>query len=60
MENIIAAMSIQMKETLHDDEYYLQLTNNPIRFEAVSQLTNVFFDDSNRQVFNFYLYNPLS
>lgn len=49
-----------MKETLHDDEYYLQLTNNPIRFEAVSQLTNVFFDDSNRQVFNFYLYNPLS
>lgn len=31
--------------------YYLELSANPIRFDAVSQLTNVFFDDSNRQVF---------
>lgn len=31
--------------------YYLELSPNPIRFDAVSQLTNVFFDDSNRQVF---------
>lgn len=32
--------------------YYLELSNDPIRFDAVSQLTNVFFDDSNRQVGN--------
>lgn len=42
------------------NEPYLELSNNPIRFEAVGQLTNVFFDDSNRQVlFHFsivYLY----
>lgn len=31
-------------------EYYLELCNDPIRFDAVSQLTNVFFDDSNKQV----------
>lgn len=30
--------------------YYLELSSNPIRFDSVSQLTNVFFDDSNRQV----------
>lgn len=31
-------------------EPYLELTNNPVRFEAVNQVTNVFFDDSNKQV----------
>lgn len=30
--------------------HYLELGVAPIRFESVSQLTNVFFDDSNRQV----------
>lgn len=30
--------------------YYLELSPEPIIFDAVSQLTNVFFDDSNRQV----------
>lgn len=30
--------------------FYLELSSEPIRFDAVSQLTNVFFDDSNRQV----------
>lgn len=29
---------------------YLQLSGNPLRFEAVNQLTNVFFDDSNKEV----------
>lgn len=29
---------------------YLELSNNPLRFEAVNQLTNVFFDDSNKDV----------
>lgn len=28
----------------------LELSNNPVRFEAVNQLTNVFFDDSNKHV----------
>lgn len=32
--------------------HYLELGNAPIRFESVSQLTNVFFDDSNRQVYD--------
>ncbi|XP_059612293.1 regulator of MON1-CCZ1 complex [Phlebotomus argentipes] len=31
--------------------YYLELCANPIRFDPVSHLTNVFFDDSNKQVF---------
>jgi len=30
--------------------HYIELSPNPIRFDAVSQLTNVFFDDSNKQV----------
>lgn len=35
------------------EEFYLQLSENPIRFDAVSQLTNVFFDDTNGQVLFF-------
>lgn len=31
---------------------YLELSSNPLRFEAVNQLTNVFFDDSNKEVRN--------
>ncbi|XP_015042429.2 regulator of MON1-CCZ1 complex isoform X2 [Drosophila pseudoobscura] len=31
--------------------HYIELSRNPIRFDAVSQLTNVFFDDSNKQIF---------
>lgn len=31
---------------------YLELSENPVRFEAVNQVTNVFFDDSNKQVSN--------
>ncbi len=34
-----------------DEHFYVELSKNPIRFEPVSKLTNVFFDDSNRQVF---------
>jgi len=30
--------------------HYIELSNNFIRFDAASQLTNVFFDDSNKQV----------
>ncbi|XP_012539217.1 regulator of MON1-CCZ1 complex isoform X1 [Monomorium pharaonis] len=33
------------------DDYYLELSPDPIRFESVSCLTNVFFDDSKQQVF---------
>uniref|UniRef100_A0A336N2B0 CSON008772 protein n=1 Tax=Culicoides sonorensis TaxID=179676 RepID=A0A336N2B0_CULSO len=33
--------------------YYLELSSkNVVRFDSVSQLTNVFFDDSNKQVFS--------
>ncbi|KAJ8915777.1 hypothetical protein NQ315_004589 [Exocentrus adspersus] len=38
-----------MSELLTD--YYLELSSRPVRFEAVNQLTNVFFDDSNYDVF---------
>lgn len=31
------------------DNYYIQLTHE-LKFEAVSALTNVFFDDNNQQV----------
>lgn len=31
-------------------DYYLELCSEPIRFDSVSQLTTVFFDDSNKQV----------
>ncbi|CAN8011155.1 unnamed protein product [Ixodes pacificus] len=31
--------------------YFLELSSNPIRFEPVSKITNVFFDDANQQVF---------
>ncbi|XP_043465595.1 regulator of MON1-CCZ1 complex [Leptopilina heterotoma] len=34
-----------------NDDYYLQLSSDPIKFESVSCLTNVFFDDSKQQVF---------
>lgn len=30
--------------------FVLELSQQPIRFDPVSPLTNVFFDDSNRQV----------
>ena len=30
--------------------HYIELSPHPIRFEPVSKVTNVFFDDSNRQV----------
>lgn len=33
------------------DDYYLELSPDPIRFESVSSLTNIFFDDSKQQVF---------
>nr|CAD7567982.1 unnamed protein product [Timema californicum] len=34
-----------------DGNYFLELSSNPVRFEAVSKVANVFFDDSNKQVF---------
>lgn len=33
-----------------EQSYYLELCNDPIRFDSVSQITDVFFDDSNKQV----------
>ncbi|XP_043678198.1 regulator of MON1-CCZ1 complex isoform X2 [Vespula pensylvanica] len=39
------------KEKEGNDDYYLELSSDPIRFESVSCLTNVFFDDSKQQVF---------
>lgn len=38
-----------------EEDLYLELTKNPVRFEAVNQLVNVFFDDSNKQVSTFFV-----
>lgn len=32
------------------EQYYLELCNDPIRFDPISQINEVFFDDSNKQV----------
>jgi hypothetical protein len=39
------------------DDYYLELSATPIRFEPVSKVTNVFFDDSNKQVSKLQMYS---
>lgn len=36
--------------TMMEQSYYLELCSDPIRFDSVSQITHVFFDDSNKQV----------
>jgi hypothetical protein len=41
-----------MAEDVSDD-YYLELSPSPVRFESVSKVTNVFFDDSNKQARKF-------
>ena len=33
-----------------EENFYIELSRNVIRFEPVSKVTNVFFDDTNRQV----------
>lgn len=35
------------------EQYYLELCNDPIRFDPISQINEVFFDDSNKQVRSF-------
>lgn len=44
------------KETEEDENsFYIELRTNPIRFDPVDKVTNVFYDDANRQVFKLYL-----
>ncbi|XP_030624255.1 regulator of MON1-CCZ1 complex isoform X2 [Chanos chanos] len=33
------------------EEYYLELSENPVQFESASSVNNVFFDEANKQVF---------
>ncbi|XP_064624746.1 regulator of MON1-CCZ1 complex-like isoform X2 [Lineus longissimus] len=40
-----------MAEISQGGQFYIELCQNPIQFEPFSKVTNVFFDDSNRQVF---------
>jgi hypothetical protein len=40
--------TVDMAEDVSDD-YYLELSPSPVRFESVSKVTNVFFDDCNKQ-----------
>ena len=37
-------------ESGQEDNYYVELCSNPTRFDPVSKVTNVFFDDTNKQV----------
>ncbi|XP_058803853.1 regulator of MON1-CCZ1 complex [Phymastichus coffea] len=38
-------------ETEGKDNYYLELSSEPVKFEPVNDVTDVFFDDSKQQVF---------
>ncbi|XP_055628660.1 regulator of MON1-CCZ1 complex, partial [Toxorhynchites rutilus septentrionalis] len=49
--NLITKICDSMDKTADFQHYYLELSPDPIRFDAVSQLTNVFFDDAKQQVF---------
>ncbi|KAG8228249.1 hypothetical protein J437_LFUL015056 [Ladona fulva] len=40
-----------MNSSTTKEKYYLEISSNPVRFQPVSTVTNVFFDYSNRQVF---------
>ncbi|KAG7205788.1 hypothetical protein KM043_007733 [Ampulex compressa] len=42
---------MEVAEQEVSDDYYLELSADSMRFESVSNLTNVFFDDSKQQVF---------
>lgn len=33
-----------------NDDYYLELSPEPVKFEPVNDVTDVFFDDSKQQV----------
>lgn len=33
-----------------NDDYYLELSQEPVKFEPVNDVTDVFFDDSKQQV----------
>ena len=35
------------------DSYFVELGKNPVRFDPVGEVTNVFFDESNKQVSGF-------
>ena len=34
----------------NDGSFYIELCKNPIRFDPVDKVTNVFYDDANKQV----------
>jgi hypothetical protein len=44
-------MQRQDSEIMEDDNYYISLSKQPIRFDPFSKVNNVFFDDANKQVF---------
>lgn len=45
------ALKYQNMNSLKDDSLgYLELSADPIKFEPVSKVTNVFFDEANKEV----------
>lgn len=42
-------------DELGDRNGYLELSSHPIRFEPVSKVTNVFFDDTSKEVSIYFL-----
>ncbi|KAH0952429.1 hypothetical protein HN011_011677 [Eciton burchellii] len=51
LSNVASMPDMEADDRGNSDNYYLELSPDPIRFESVSCLTNVFFDDSKQQVF---------
>jgi hypothetical protein len=43
-------MIMEGSEFVEEDSIYLNLCPDPIRFEPVSKVTNIFYDDANQQV----------
>jgi hypothetical protein len=51
----LVVSTVDMAEDISDD-YYLELSPSPVRFESVSKVTNVFFDDCNKQASEVLVY----
>ncbi|XP_070554842.1 regulator of MON1-CCZ1 complex-like isoform X7 [Ptychodera flava] len=44
-------MCLTLLKMADEESYYIELSQNPTRFEPISKVTNVFFDEVNKQVF---------
>ncbi|OXU25511.1 hypothetical protein TSAR_009329 [Trichomalopsis sarcophagae] len=49
--SILNELDATVLEAETNDDYYLELSPEPVKFEPVNDVTDVFFDDSKQQVF---------